>query len=78
MTYPVLRAGAAWLPWVEPFVRYGRRRLSWRGTVPRSLGAVAAALLDQMALTAAAAPEARGLRRTLIACLAITWLNPHV
>lgn len=66
---------AAWLPWIEPVMRYGGAAfLIWYGG--RSLRS---ALTSRAALEVDAAPvSGRGLVPTLAACLAITWLNPHV
>lgn len=65
---------AAWLPWMAPAMRYaGAAFLIWYGA--RSLRA---ALQSADALVVRTERRAGGLGRTLIACLAITWLNPHV
>ncbi|MHA6346971.1 LysE/ArgO family amino acid transporter [Roseivivax sp. CAU 1761] len=65
---------AAALPWLAPAMRFGGAAfLLWYGA--RSLHA---ALRSEAALTADPARPAAGLGRTLAACLAITWLNPHV
>ncbi len=67
------RATAA-LPWLDPVMRYaGAAFLLWYGA--RSLHS---ALTSSGALNAAGTTGARTLARTLAACLAITWLNPHV
>jgi L-lysine exporter family protein LysE/ArgO len=65
---------AAMAPWVDPLMRYGGAAfLIWYGA--RSL---------RSALGATSALNVRGNGRsaplggTLLACLAITWLNPHV
>ncbi|MEX0431308.1 LysE/ArgO family amino acid transporter [Spiribacter insolitus] len=68
----------AWLPWIEPTARIaGALFLFVFGA--RSLWS---ALRSRGALHAGEAPSvgAAGNRlgRTLLACLAITWLNPHV
>ena len=64
---------AAALPWLEPVMRFGSAAfLMLYGA--RSLRS---ALRSAEALTAGAA-TAQGLVATLAACLAITWLNPHV
>ncbi len=61
------------LPWVEPVLRYGGAAfLIWYGA--RSLRS---ALNADSALAVTAAPPAP-LRRVLLTCLALTWLNPHV
>lgn len=64
----------AMAPWIDPVMRYGGAAfLLWYGA--RSL---------RSALGATAALNVRGnggtapLAGTLLACLAITWLNPHV
>lgn len=65
---------ASWLPWLDPFMRYsGAAFLIWYGA--RSL---CSAFRSTKALTVKASAERGGLVRTLLACLAITWLNPHV
>ncbi len=62
------------LPWLDPVMRWcGAAFLAWYGA--KSLRA---ALGSTEALTADPAAKPRGLLRTLLACLAITWLNPHV
>lgn len=61
------------LPWVEPLLRYGGAAfLLWYGA--RSLRS---ALSSDAALAVTAAAPAP-LRRVLLTCLALTWLNPHV
>lgn len=65
---------AAWLPWIDPAMRYGGAAfLVWYGT--KSLRA---ALRSGDALTVRDAPGDSDLPKTLLACLALTWLNPHV
>ena len=65
---------AAWLPWLDPVMRYcGAAFLIWYGA--RSLWS---ALRSTAALTAEASAGGGDLGGTLLACLAITWLNPHV
>jgi L-lysine exporter family protein LysE/ArgO len=62
------------LPWLDPVMRYaGAAFLVWYGA--KSLRS---ALTATEALDAEGATGARALSRTLLACLAITWLNPHV
>ncbi len=62
------------LPWLNPVMRYaGAAFLIWYGA--KSLRA---ALRSKEALTVAASKDQVGLAKTLLACLAITWLNPHV
>lgn len=65
---------AAWLPWLDPVMRYGGAAfLAWYGA--RSLYSAAA---STGGLAAEAGGERAGLGRTLLTCLALTWLNPHV
>jgi L-lysine exporter family protein LysE/ArgO len=65
---------ASWLPWLEPAMRYGGGAfLIWYGA--RSL---LSAFRSDAALTVGPADGRRGVAATLLACLAITWLNPHV
>lgn len=68
------RTVSDWLPWVEPAMRYGGAAfLVWYGA--KSL---LSALRSNEALAADASLPVTNLFRTLVACLAITWLNPHV
>ncbi|KFI30197.1 amino acid transporter [Haematobacter missouriensis] len=63
----------ALFPWLEPVMRYGGAAfLLWYAA--RSLRS---ALRSEAALTVTGAPPAT-LRQVVLACLAITWLNPHV
>ncbi len=65
---------AGWLPWLNPVMCYaGAAFLIWYGA--KSLRA---ALRPSVALTVGTATASSSLARTLAACLAITWLNPHV
>jgi L-lysine exporter family protein LysE/ArgO len=65
---------AGLLPWLNPVMRYaGAAFLIWYGV--RSLRA---ALRSTETLTAAATTERSSLQKTLLTCLALTWLNPHV
>jgi L-lysine exporter family protein LysE/ArgO len=67
------RAVAA-LPWIEPAMR-------WGGAVFLLLYAARSArsaLTSRRALDADGRDAARSLLPVLLACLAITWLNPHV
>ncbi|MET0438090.1 MAG: LysE/ArgO family amino acid transporter [Devosia sp.] len=65
---------AALLPWIDPVMRFGGAAfLIWYGG--RSL---ISALKSRSALSVGAGDGARTLVTTLLACLAITWLNPHV
>lgn len=62
------------LPWLDPVMRHaGAAFLVWYGA--KSLRS---ALTATGALGAAGGAVAPELSRTLLACLAITWLNPHV
>lgn len=64
---------AAVLPWLDPAMRYGGAAfLLWHGA--KSLRSA----LSSTEALAAGTPERNHLARTLLACLAITWLNPHV
>ncbi|MFC0199740.1 LysE/ArgO family amino acid transporter [Paracoccus rhizosphaerae] len=64
---------AVWLPWLSPVMRLaGAAFLIWYGAL-----SMRAALHSDNALVIGNGSSA-GLRRTLLACLAITWLNPHV
>src|SRR5687767_3495618 len=61
---------ATLLPWIDPLMRYGGAAfLIWFGA--KSLRS---ALRSTGALAAGDAPERSGLGKTLLACLAITWL----
>ncbi|KAA2311579.1 amino acid transporter [Pseudooceanicola sediminis] len=63
-----------WLPLLEPIMRYGGAAfLIWYGV--RSF---LSALRSNATLEAASSDGVSDMMRTLIACLAITWLNPHV
>ncbi len=62
------------LPWLDPVMRWGGAAfLAWYGA--RSL---VSALRSTDALAAAGATGRTSLARTLLVCLAFTWLNPHV
>ncbi|WIY51460.1 LysE/ArgO family amino acid transporter [Devosia sp. YIM 151766] len=64
----------AWLPWLDPVMRFGGAAfLIWYGA--RSF---LAALRSRAALAVSANGEMTSLTSTLLACLAFTWLNPHV
>ncbi len=68
------RTVSDWLPWLEPVMRLGGAVfLIWYGT--KSL---LSALRSNETLAADASLPVTDLSRTLVACLAITWLNPHV
>lgn len=61
-------------PWLDPVMRYGGAAfLGWYG-----LRSLRAAFGPDAALNVTDAEEPRPLRGVLMACLAITWLNPHV
>lgn len=65
---------AEWLPWLAPAMRYaGAAFLIWYGA--KSLRD---ALRSTDALIVGTDRKAGSLAKTLTACLAITWLNPHV
>ncbi|MEK7951530.1 LysE/ArgO family amino acid transporter [Luteolibacter soli] len=62
------------LPWINPAMRYGGGAfLTWYGA--KSLRS---ALRSRDALVVENTSTPSSLARTLLACLAITWLNPHV
>ncbi|MGP9804989.1 LysE/ArgO family amino acid transporter [Paracoccus sp. NSM] len=64
----------ALLPWLAEVMRYaGAAFLIWYGA--RSLRS---ALSSDAALVVEARRSSDGPGRTILACLAITWLNPHV
>ncbi|WP_304617221.1 LysE/ArgO family amino acid transporter [Paracoccus sp. (in: a-proteobacteria)] len=64
----------ALMPWLAETMRYaGAAFLIWYGA--RSLRS---ALSSNAALVVETRRSSDGLARTLLACLAITWLNPHV
>lgn len=63
-----------WLPWLEPVMRYGGAAfLTWYG-----VKSLMSALRSNEALAADSSLSKTDLFRTLVACLALTWLNPHV
>jgi L-lysine exporter family protein LysE/ArgO len=65
---------AAILPWLDPVMRFGGAAfLIWYGA--KSLHS---ALKSNSALAVGETETAKALGPTLAACLAITWLNPHV
>lgn len=65
---------ATWIPWLDPVMRYGGAAfLIWYGA--KSLRS---ALRSTEALTVGGSAEKGSLVKTLLACLAFTWLNPHV
>lgn len=65
---------AATLPWLDPAMRYGGAAF----LIVYGARSLRAALTATGALVVSEGAEARALSRTLLACLAITWLNPHV
>lgn len=65
---------AAVLPWLDPVMRFGGAAfLVWYGAK-----SMFSAFKSQGALAVSDTAMARPLLPTLLACLAITWLNPHV
>lgn len=65
---------AAVLPWLDPAMRFGGAAfLAFYG-----VKSLMSALRSHGALDAGTTNGASPLMPTLIACLAITWLNPHV
>jgi L-lysine exporter family protein LysE/ArgO len=65
---------SALLPWLDPLMRYaGAAFLVWYGA--KSLRS---ALTATSTLNVTGSPETSTLRHTLLTCLALTWLNPHV
>ena len=65
---------SAWLPWLGPFMKYaGSAFLIWYG-----FKSMKAALYSTDALLIDPDQTSRRLTEVLLACLAITWLNPHV
>ena len=65
---------AAVLPWLDPAMRYGGAAF----LAVYGLRNLMSALKSHGALDAGGGNGATPLWPTLIACLAITWLNPHV
>ncbi len=63
----------AWVPWLETAIRYAGAAF----LLVYGLRSFRAAIRPGGALTPAAAVPA-GLGATLLTCLALTWLNPHV
>lgn len=65
---------AAVLPWLDPVMRFGGAAfLIWYGAK-----SMYSALKSHGALSVSESGMAGPLFPTLLACLAITWLNPHV
>ncbi|EPX83756.1 Lysine efflux permease [Rubellimicrobium thermophilum DSM 16684] len=65
---------ASWMPWLEPVMRLAGAAF----LIGYGLKSLRSALRSEEALAADVSLATTGLRRTLFACLAITWLNPHV
>jgi len=65
---------ARWLPWLDPVMRFGG------ATFLAVYGAKSlwSAVRSNDALAIAAGGAAKPLVATLLTCLALTWLNPHV
>ena len=64
----------SWLPWVDPAMRIGGAAfLTWYGA--KSL---LSALRSDSALAVGGDRGTQPLWPTLLTCLALTWLNPHV
>jgi len=69
-----LGAVTAWLPWLEPVMRYGGAAF----LIVYGARSLRSALRSSDALSTEASPAVNGLVGTLVTCLALTWLNPHV
>lgn len=68
------RSVSEWLPWLEPVMRYGGAAfLTWYG-----VKSLMSALRSNEALAADFSLPKTDIFRTLVSCLALTWLNPHV
>lgn len=68
------RTASDGLPWLEPSMRYGGAAfLIWYGAM-----SLTSALRSNAALIADSSLAVTDLFRTLLVCLALTWLNPHV
>jgi len=64
----------AWVPWLGPALRYGGAAfLAWYGA-----NSLWSALRSKAALSAVVVADRAPLLKTVSACLAVTWLNPHV
>lgn len=64
----------AWAPWLDPLMRYGGALfLAWCG-----LKSLRSALSSTAVLTPGGSAGKAGLAKVVTACLAFTWLNPHV
>ncbi|MCD7059858.1 LysE/ArgO family amino acid transporter [Pelagibacterium xiamenense] len=65
---------ASWLPWVDPVMRIGGAAfLIWYGAKSGM-----SALLSKGSLIVQGRGDTIPLLPTLLTCLALTWLNPHV
>lgn len=61
-------------PWVDPVMRYGGAAfLAWCGTK-----SMLSAFRSNEVLVASSHEDQATLTSTLLTCLALTWLNPHV
>ncbi|WP_018700859.1 LysE/ArgO family amino acid transporter [Amorphus coralli] len=69
-----LGAVTAWLPWLEPVMRYGGAAF----LIVYGARSLRSALRSSDALSTETSPAVNGLVGTLVTCLALTWLNPHV
>ena len=65
---------AAWLPWLDPAMRLGGAAF----LILYGIRSLVTALRTNGALSITTTSAARSLTATLLACLAFTWLNPHV
>lgn len=65
---------AAWLPWIDPVMRYGGAAF----LICYGAMSLRRALASNAALTASGNGGQTGQTATLLTCLALTWLNPHV
>ena len=65
---------ATLLPWLDPVMRYGGAVF----LVVYGAKSLCSALCSTEALKSEGATARGGLAGTVLACLAITWLNPHV
>lgn len=64
----------AWVPWIDPAMRWGGAVfLFWYGA--KSLRS---ALRSTEALTSESSTQKADFGKVMLACLAFTWLNPHV
>lgn len=65
---------AAWLPWLDPAMRLGGAAF----LILYGIRSLVTAFRSNGSLSITATGAARSLTATLLACLAFTWLNPHV